>query len=67
MAGGLLGHRADAQRPLTCGQDRVPVTLEAGWNTLLLKVAQGGGATGLCAGVQAADGSVLPGLKFSAE
>ncbi|HNQ23933.1 MAG TPA: HEAT repeat domain-containing protein [Phycisphaerae bacterium] len=60
-------HRADTARPLSCGEDRVSVTLESGWNTLLLKVVQGGGASGLCAGVQAEDGSVLPGLKFSPE
>lgn len=33
--------RKDANRAATCGEDRAPVVLRAGWNSLLVKVRQG--------------------------
>jgi tetratricopeptide (TPR) repeat protein len=40
---GQLVHENPAARPATPGEDAVPASLEAGWNTLLTKVANGTG------------------------
>jgi len=59
--------RHDAARPLTCGEDTAGVTLNQGWNTLLLKITQGGGGWGVCCGVRAPGGEPIEGLRFSIE
>jgi hypothetical protein len=44
-------------------QDRVPVKLKKGPNTLLLKVFQGGGDGGFCVHVEDKDGKPLTKVK----
>ncbi len=63
---GEVVHAANVSRGITCGEDKAPIRLKQGWNTLLLKITQGGGGWGFCCAVAAPDGSVLPGLKFEA-
>jgi hypothetical protein len=55
-AGGMGAERA-----------KVPVTLRAQRNTLLLKVAQGMGDWGFCCGVKSSDGADIEGVRFTAE
>lgn len=62
-----LVHSNLVSRGLTPGEDHVAVTLNEGWNALMLKIVQGGGAWGFCAGLKAPDGSPLAGLDFEAE
>jgi HEAT repeat protein len=64
---GQLVHANNATRPATAGQDKVEVTLNQGWNQLLLKVTQGGGEWAVCARIRRLDGSKLDGLKYQAE
>jgi hypothetical protein len=52
-------HRYAEGRPYMSKQDRVPVKLRKGTNTLLLKVCQGGGDWGYGVHVENADGSPL--------
>ena len=53
-------------RPLRPASDSVKVQLKAGWNTLLLKVTQGGGQWSACARLRTPDGAgPLAGLKFA--
>ena len=63
---GALVHTLDAIRGLSPGGDRVPVSLEQGWNMLTMKINQTGGAWGACARVRARDGSHLDGIRVSA-
>jgi hypothetical protein len=46
---GTRVHFNDVYRGTTPDQDRIPVTLAAGWNRILFKVSQGVGGWGLCA------------------
>jgi hypothetical protein len=64
---GKVVHAANVNRALTVAEDKVDVTLSAGWNEVLLKVMQGGGDWGFCCGVVAPDGGKLDGIKFKAE
>jgi HEAT repeat protein len=64
---GRLVHQARVARGHTAFQDKVPVQLEAGWNTLLLKVVQASGGWGFSVGVMDPDGEPLSGLEFRAE
>jgi HEAT repeat protein len=64
---GKLVHANDVSRGLQEGQDKVKVTFEEGWNTLLLKITQGGGDWSAAARVRAAGGSKLEGLRIKAE
>lgn len=59
-------HRNPAWRGVNPGDDQVPITLWAGWNTILLKVVQGGGDWGACARLLARDGSPIAGLECKA-
>lgn len=54
-------------RPVTPGDDKTPITLNEGWNALLMKVCQGSGGWGFCAGVRGRDGGELAGVKYKAE
>src|SRR5690606_10757380 len=47
--------------------DRVPVTLESGWNRLLLKVANAHGIWGFYARLCDADGAPLDGLEYATD
>lgn len=60
---GDIVHAINTGRVLEPGQDKVNVTLNEGWNTLLLAVYQQGGDWGACARLTAPDGAALPGLE----
>jgi len=60
-------YRHMAARPYASRQDRVPVKLKAGTNTVLLKVNQGGGGWGFGAHIETADGRPLPQVRASFE
>ena len=65
----LNGQVIDAQNvPRGCqrAQDKVKASLKTGWNDLLLKVVNIGGAWGACVRVRAPDGSHIDGLRVSA-
>jgi HEAT repeat protein len=64
---GKLVHSNLVYRGVAPGQDKVEVTLREGWNPLMLKVVQGNGAWGFCAGFTAPDGTGVHGLKFRAQ
>lgn len=49
-------------RGFTLDQDRFPVTLNEGWNKLLVKVSQGGGNWAFSAAICDASGNAMPGL-----
>jgi HEAT repeat protein len=64
---GRVVHRADVDRGLVPGQDRVEVDLREGENTLLLKVVQYGGGWAACCRIRGLDGASVPGLTVSAD
>ncbi|HOX39259.1 MAG TPA: DUF1080 domain-containing protein [Candidatus Brocadiia bacterium] len=47
------------------GQDKAPVRLKQGWNSLLVKVTQGSGGWSFCARFVKPDGGRLEGLEFN--
>jgi len=59
-----LVHSNNTDRPVRSWEDRAEIQLEEGWNSLMLKVVQGGGGWGACARIRAEDGSAIDGLKF---
>ncbi len=61
---GALIHSLNKGRPLTPGEDKLPVTLAAGANELMLAVFQDGGAWRATARLVAPDGAPLTGLTF---
>lgn len=63
---GRLVHAARETRAHTPFQDRVRVTLDAGWNTVMLKVVQAGGEWAFSCAVRATDGEPPDGLRFAA-
>jgi len=64
---GKLVHANNILRAVGLVQDRAKVTLEKGWNTLLVKVTQGGGFWHLCLRLRKPDGTKLPGLTVQAQ
>ena len=54
-------------QPISPDQDKVPVTLKKGWNTLLVKCCRGGTPWGFLLRVLDKDGNPIEGLQFSAE
>ncbi len=64
---GQVVHRADVDRGLVPGQDRVEVNLREGPNTLLLKVTQFGGGWAASCRIRGPDGAGVPGLTVTAE
>ncbi|NOZ23021.1 MAG: hypothetical protein GXP25_18260 [Planctomycetes bacterium] len=64
---GKVVHANNTGRPITAGSDTAKVTLEQGWNSLLLKITQGGGHWSACARFRDPDGFRLEGLKVQAE
>jgi hypothetical protein len=66
----LNGKVVDAQnvgRTLQDGEDHVEVSLNVGWNTLVMKIVNWGGGWGGKARIRAANGAVLDGIKTKAE
>jgi HEAT repeat protein len=64
---GKVVHANNTFRALQAGSDKVDVTLNAGWNPLLLKVTQLNQGWAFCARFRNPDGSHLDGLQFSAQ
>jgi HEAT repeat protein len=62
---GKLVHANNASRALQPGSDKVDVTLQKGWNTLLLKVTQNNQGWEFCVRFVETDGSQIPGLRAS--
>jgi type 1 glutamine amidotransferase/HEAT repeat protein len=62
---GKLVHESNSVRRVTPGDDRVPIMLTKGWNTLVLKFEQGDGPWGACARVRNPDGGKLAGVRIS--
>jgi uncharacterized protein len=56
-------HVNDANRGATPGDDVVEVTLNSGWNVLMMKIVNGGGGWGACARFRRLDGGKLDGLR----
>jgi HEAT repeat protein len=52
-------HANNAVRPCRPGEDVVKVSLQQGWNPLLVKVTQGGGEWSFCARFRKVDGTAL--------
>ena len=63
---GRVVHSNNAWRSLVAGEDQVAVTLRQGWNSLMLKVNQGGGGWGACARFRAPEGEKLSGIRVQA-
>lgn len=63
---GILIHNNHVHRGQAFDQDEVPVTLNAGWNLVLMKVDQGGGDWAFSLRITDKKGRPLP-LKFSSD
>jgi HEAT repeat protein len=64
---GKLVHENNIVRPAAPAQDSAPVYLNEGWNTLLIKVTQGGGQWSLCARLRHPEGLKLEGIRISVQ
>jgi len=64
---GKLVHADAAGGPATPGEHKVPVTLQKGWNALLLKVTQDTGTWQFCLAIRNATGGKLTGLQIRAK
>ena len=62
-----LVHENNVARGHDAFEDQAPVTLQAGWNLLLLKINQIGGGWMFSARLRTSEGNPLDGLKFRAE
>jgi len=60
---GQLVHANNVARSLTPGSDKVNVTLQTGWNTLLVKLTQNNMGWELCARFRSPDGAALKNLR----
>ncbi len=60
-------HEARVSRGYAPAQDKIPITLTAGWNTVMLKVVQVGGGWAFSCIITGPDGNALDGLKLSAD
>jgi len=62
---GELVTEANAVRPVAPAQETAKIALKEGWNTLLVKVTQGGGEWSACIRICDPDGKPLKGLRAS--
>jgi hypothetical protein len=60
-------HANNTRRGISPAQDAVEVTLQKGWNELLLKAVEYGGGWGAAARIRDVDGTAMEGLKFEAK
>ena len=60
---GKLVHKNNASRGALPGQDKFNVTLEEGWNDVLMKIINGGGDWSGCARFRGVSGESLKELK----
>jgi HEAT repeat protein len=61
---GSVVHANNVARPLTPSSDNVNVTLNQGWNTLLVKVTQNNLPWEFCARLRKSDGGKLEGIRI---
>jgi hypothetical protein len=64
---GKLLHANNAVRGLTPGSDKVNITLNSGWNTVLLKITQSTAGWEFCARCVKPDGTPIKGLTATTE
>jgi hypothetical protein len=64
---GDIVHSNFTHRPVRPWEDRADIELHEGWNSLLMKIVQGGGGWGACARVRSREGADLEGLRFEPE
>ncbi len=64
---GTVVHENNTGRTVTPDEDRVKVTLNKGWNELLMKITQSGGTWGACARFRSLSGGKLDGLVITPE
>src|SRR6266850_2250756 len=64
---GKLVHANNASRGNEAGQDKARIELEEGWNTMMLKVINGGGGWGANARLRTLDDKKVAGMKVKAE
>ena len=62
-----LVHSNNVARGVAPGDDKVKASLNKGWNTLLLKIINVGGAWGACARIRDIEGAHLSGIKYAIE
>ncbi|MBC8215248.1 MAG: HEAT repeat domain-containing protein [Candidatus Marinimicrobia bacterium] len=60
---GEIVHVNDASRAVTAGEDVIEVTLNQGWNSLLMKIVNEGGGWGGCARFRRLDGGHLSNIR----
>ncbi len=60
-------HASNTTRGLSAAQDKVPVTLKKGWNTLMLKVVDAAGQWSFCCRIRNHEGGPLEGIKAEAQ
>lgn len=60
---GAQVHAVNTGRVMTPGEDKVALSLKAGWNTLMVAVYQQGGGWGACARLAGPDGAALQGVR----
>ena len=58
-------HKNNVSRGVFPDSDEVKITLQKGWNMIVMKVVQGGGGWGACARIINPDGSPIKDLKYS--
>ncbi len=63
---GSVVHASDRNQGLDLNGDKVVARFEKGWNSLLIKVTQGGGEWAACVALRNEDGSPITGLKCDA-
>jgi hypothetical protein len=54
-------------RPLQPGSDKINVTLQPGWNPLLIKISQNNQGWEFCVRIRSTDGSHLEGVQCDAD
>jgi HEAT repeat protein len=64
---GDVVHANNAMRGLRVGEDQFTVTLDKGWNTLMLKITQGGGDWQYSCRIRSPQGFHLEGVKVGEE
>jgi HEAT repeat protein len=64
---GKVVHGHNVQRAVQPAQEKVPLQLQEGWHSLMLKVTQNVMGWGACARFRAPDGAKAEGLRFAVE
>jgi len=64
---GKVVHSNNTLRTIMPDEDSADVTLDKGWNQLMMKITQSGGTWSACARFSTPNGGSLPGLQVSAD